>query len=361
MYSQDPSAFERLTIAAPPDRLAESLLSKYSNDIESPSFRNLPGAAPTEDELRSKEISKRLRAFRILLFSKNVTWGVLVNLLMYAMYIVVAVLLVVTVMDSNRSQVDRIIVVLWVAFGVWSMCIMSHFYLALGRRQYFAWGGFYVTLFTALFYLWTCASFLRTYIEYRDHENTHDEMKALLVSIAITIYLDQRVIEPKFRSLYCYYQGVTSQEELGLKPRISGISSEVLSKVAQNASRAIGLSWEQTNKIELALTDQSIRKSEDEALDDWTVALKQLTDVVSFVPFCRSRQWISSGDCHKLVSQMIIYLQTYMDTGKVEMNETSLKRSTPMTFGKTMSTMFKLSKQVPWWFILPANIALHRH
>ena len=49
---------------------------------------------------------------------------------------------------------------------------------------------------------------------------------------------------------------------------------------------------------------------------------------------------------------MIIYLQTYMDTGKVEMNETSLKRSTPMTFGETMSTMFKLSKQVPWWFIL---------
>jgi hypothetical protein len=198
---------------------------------------------------------------------------------MFAMYIVVAVLLVAISTDTNRSQVDRITVVLWVAFGVWSMCILSHFYLALGRRQYFAWGGFYVTLFTALFYLWTCASFLLTYIEYRDHEDTHDEMEALLVSIAITIYLDQRVIEPKFRSLYCYYQGVTSREELGIKPRISGISNDVLTKVAQNASKVIGLSVDQTNEIEHALVDQSIRKSEDEALDDWTVTLKQLTKV----------------------------------------------------------------------------------
>ena len=119
-------------------------------------------------------------------------------------------------------------------------------------------------------------------------------MEIVLINMAITIYLDQRVIDSKFRSLYWYYQGVSSQ---------------VLTKVAQNASKVIGLSVEQTNKIEWVLVNQSIRKSENETVDDWSVTLKQITKVESFVPFCRSKQLISSGDCHKLVSQMIIYLQ----------------------------------------------------
>jgi hypothetical protein len=41
-----------------------------------------------------------------------------------------------------------------------------------------------------------------------------------------------------------------------------------------------------------------------------------------------------------------------MDTGKVELNQTSLTRSTPLTFGESMVIMFKFSKQVSWWFIL---------
>jgi hypothetical protein len=157
-----------------------------------------------------------------------------------------------------------------------------------------------MALFTVLLYLWTilqksiyhslqngdCANQYGYHYLFGSKSNRFKIPLIILVLPRHHFKGRNRVIDSKFR-----------------------VSSQVLTKVAQNASKVIGLSVEQTNKIEWVLVNQSIRKSENETVDDWSVTLKQITKVESFVPFCRSKQLISSGDCHKLVSQMIIYLQ----------------------------------------------------
>mmetsp|Transcript_33333 Transcript_33333/g.63628 ORF Transcript_33333/g.63628 Transcript_33333/m.63628 type:complete len:159 (+) Transcript_33333:2-478(+) len=49
---------------------------------------------------------------------------------------------------------------------------------------------------------------------------------------------------------------------------------------------------------------------------------------------------------------MIIYMRSYMEDGKIEMDETILKRSTPLTLGECLTTMTKFSMQVPWSFLV---------
>ena len=49
---------------------------------------------------------------------------------------------------------------------------------------------------------------------------------------------------------------------------------------------------------------------------------------------------------------MILYIRIYMDTGRLQVDEESLKRTAPLSFNESVMAALKLSMQTPLSFIV---------
>lgn len=204
----------------------------------------------------------------------------------------------------------------------------------------------------------------RLYYEEEDRQRseTYGFDRFLLVFLGVYVFYDQKFIEPAYEKLYLYYQGAITKDELkfGEARPIAGLSNEVLKKVAQNSCKVLGISDEASKTIQECLDGQRIRKSKEEAFDDWTLTISKITRAVSFAPpFCVSDSKITSEQCQKLVVQMILFFRVYMDTGKIDAGEDSLKRTAPLSFSESVWEAMKLSMQLPFSFfiaVLPRTI-----
>ena len=247
------------------------------------------------------------------------------------------------------------------SYAIWISTKTAHApYEWFGGRQLVAWTGVYKTIIGYLLFWGTLVFFILTHLqgtgeEAREMNKRYGFDKYLLIFMGVDVFFDQKFMEPPFETLYLFYQGAIEKEELKLGGAVPivGISNEALKKVAQNSCKALGISNEASKTIQECLDGQRIRKNKDEAFDDWTLTIAKITRAVSFAPpFCVSESKITSAQCQKLVCQMMLYLRVYMDTGKLEADEGSLKRTAPLTFGESILAAFKLSMQVPLSFIV---------
>ncbi len=125
------------------------------------------------------------------------------------------------------------------------------------------------------------------------------------------ILIDQRVIDPAYERLYCYYNSAISKDEVkdGVRP-IAGISNSALLKICANSGKALKFPDEAIKTIQQNLGGQRIREGEEEALDDWTNTIYKLTHAVSLAPsFCVPKSKISASQCQQLTLQMILFLR----------------------------------------------------
>jgi len=298
---------------------------------------------------------RSLRLFRKYTIAYYDKFDVPLALVMYLTYFAFAILIVVAeiVNTSNKGQDDYkpfyittdVIYWLWIAMNI---VISSSIWV--GRRQSIAWTGLYTTLSYGVFIAGTLASFTFSFtisdfpIEY-----------VVLILMACTVFILERIIEPRDRQLYCAYKGVISRDQIGKQPPISGVGRNALSKLIINASKAMDISEETLETIKQQVNGLKIRQDEGEALDDWMVIIYKLSKAVSIwppLPLCRPKYTLSPAEYRNLVRQLIIYIRVYMDTGKVENNEAHLNRSAPLTFVEALTVMTKLSWQVPGWFLL---------
>ncbi|KAL7549891.1 hypothetical protein ACHAWF_013141 [Thalassiosira exigua] len=144
----------------------------------------------------------------------------------------------------------------------------------------------------------------------------------------------------------------TAAKEFGKQKPIAGISNRALVQVAKNASKAVGISDPAIKQIAACLEGQRIREDESKALDDWTLVIYKISKVVSFMPVYRSESYITSGDYRNLVAQMILYMRSYLELGKISRDEVNLTRSAPLSFFETFAQMTKFSLAIPCTFFV---------
>ena len=183
---------------------------------------------------------------------------------------------------------------------------LNSIYFYFGR-QAFAWVGLYKHIFVAILQIGTIVFFSRAFdsdVEGMGLENY------LLVLMAVTVYMDQKMIDPSYHNLFLCYQGATSTEEVENVPPVADITNEALVKITSNACKVLGFSNEASDTIRQILNGQRIRKDKDEALDDWTLTIYKLARAVSFAPpYCTPKSKITSTQYQHLVSQMILFLR----------------------------------------------------
>ncbi len=349
---------------SPPDKWFKSTTSTtYDSDNIAP--------APAD------KLSKRARTYRKLLASGLFgKWGTICTLVKFIMYLGVLLLAVVQyILPSKHLQLyitSMCIYVIWQAATFVPSWIYGGFAGGLSKvsRMSLAWGGLYVNILFCLFqvatlvFLTTAFSGDKKYIQI----GKGVRLGALLpLFMAVTLFVDRKLLMPSFRKLHLYYQGLISEaeEEADEKqhPTIAGINSITLQKVSRNACKAIGISDEATQTIDQLLDGQRIRHDREEALDDWTLTINKITKAVSFAPrsSCRSKSAITSKQCQDLICQMIIYLRQFLSTGRIEADEDSLMRTAPLSFAEALGMMFKICMQLPLAYflcILPRSLYL---
>ena len=354
MYFQYPSSRGLLSstrdLTAP---LVTSDDSAYDEESQHERWFNSTSSF-SDDESPDDKLKKKYRVHRnylALVFSKP---GAILDMIMFLTYIIVVGLVVVDVINDDPSQE---IIYFYVAIAcviIWEIAIDIPLYAYLwGGRQGFAWGGLYVILFSIVLQAGTLAFFLTSFAV--DAKDSWHLPKILLILLAFTTYVEQKIVKPSFRKLSWCYVGAATQEEAREKPPpIAGISSIILQKVARNACKAVGISDEAAQTIEQLLEGQRIRKEEEEAIDDWVLTINKITKSVSFAPFspCRSEAAITSTQCQNLVCQMVIYLRQFMSDGHIEADEADLHRTAPLSFGEAFWAMTKFSWQVPLSFLV---------
>jgi hypothetical protein len=360
MYFQFPSSrgFSQRDLTAP---LIPSATAKDDSDVaydeESQHGRWFNSTSSiSDDEKPDDKLKTQYRAQRTylaLVFSRP---GAILDFIMFFTYIIVVGLVVLGQIIHESAKIRIFFYVGVTCVVVWEIAIdiPLHAYL-WGGRQGFAWGGLYVMLLSIFLQAGTLVFFILAFLVQIEGLQSYHSGKVLLVLLALTTYVEQRVVKPAFRKLSFSYLGVVTKEEAREKPPpISGISSIVLQKIARNACKAVGISDEAAQTIEQLLEGQRIRKEEEEAFDDWALTIHKITKCVSFAPFssCRSKAAITSTQCQNLVVQMIIYLREYMADGHVVADEEDLKRTAPLSFGEAFWTMTKFSWQVPISFLL---------
>ena len=355
MYFQYPSSrgfsFER-ELTAP----LVSADSEVAYDEESLHERwfNSTSSFSDDDDTPDDKLKKKYRVHRKylnLVFSKP---GAILDLIMFLTYIIVVALVVVDVINQDPSKEIIFFYVAVVCVIIWEIAIDIPLYAYLwGGRQGFAWGGLYVILLSLVLQAGTLVFFLTSFaVEAKDSWHLP---KILLILLAFTTYVEQKIVKPSFRKLsWCYRGAITKEEAREKPPPISGISSIILQKAARNACKAVGISDEAAETIEQLLEGQRIRKEEEEAIDDWVLTINKITKSVSFAPFspCRSNAAITSTQCQNLVCQMIIYLRQFMADGHIEADEADLNRTVPLSFAEAFWAMTMFSCQVPLSFFM---------
>ena len=343
-------------------------------DEESPPDKWFKASSAISDSAPAEKLSKRGRGQRdavFVLFSKS--WGRFFTLLMFAGYGAVALMASLqSILPASESYaLYKTSVAVYV---LWELAMICSCIVYFSGRMSLAWGGLYKIILFALSQGVTVAFLWISYDENTMGLNiggiTIGQM--LPVFLATTLYIERKVLKPAFRKLHMYYQGLISVAEMDDEeeekerdkfPRIAGIGSDVLQKVARNACKALDISSEAAQTIEQLLQGQRIRQGKDEAVDDWSLTIKKITKSVSFAPFsfCRSKSTITSKQCHDIVCQMIIYLRQYIETGKIEDDEAVLKRSAPLSFAEAFGIMMKFSMKVPFSFffaLLPRSLTM---
>ncbi len=71
--------------------------------------------------------------------------------------------------------------------------------IAVGRRQLYAWGGLYTLLLYTILYVLTVNIFSQALQDNQGMDNI------LLVSMALTLFIEKRFVDPEFQKLYWYY------------------------------------------------------------------------------------------------------------------------------------------------------------
>ncbi|KAL7549513.1 hypothetical protein ACHAWF_014128 [Thalassiosira exigua] len=301
----------------------------------------------------SEELPNRLRRYRKFRINEEKIWGKPLTMLMYILYMFVAVLITAYNVNTDSTKKTKAYAVAALCgYSLWQiLCLVNLPCLFWGRRSLFAWGGLIRVMILIMLNLATLLFFLTSFNRFNFGPKHH---ALLLIFMAATVFFDQQIVEPLFRQKLWYYHGAISSKEFeaGEQVPISGIGTKALKQVATNASKAVGISDEAIESIKQHLDGNNIREGQDEALDDWTLVIYKLGKVVSFVPFCRSKTAITSGQYRNLISQMIIYIRSYMDTGKISEDELAHTRTAPLSFFETFATMFRFSMQVPCAFFL---------
>lgn len=366
MFTSTGNLVSQRDLAAP---LIPSAKRGEAYDEESPPDKWFKSTTFSDsDGTPSEELSKEARVYRKVLSSGLFgKWGSISFAIMITMYFGVLALAVLEFILPEKRDIFKIAV--QVAYAFWQaanfVSIWSYFGFVWPRRMCLAWGGLYVVLLWYVAQVATIAFLVVAYEPYTAHVSFGKGSMGRLtlgsflpLFLAVTVFVERKYLKPSFRQLHWYYQGIISveEEEAGEKqhPTIAGIGSVTLQKVARNACKAIGITDEAAQTIEQILDGQQIRQDKDDALDDWTLTINKITKAVSFAPHstCHSKSAITSAQCRDLICQMIIYLRQYMDTGRIEADEASLKRSAPISCGDTIRLMFKFCMQTPLVFFL---------
>ncbi len=123
-----------------------------------------PSESDTLDDNELKELPSRLRFFRRCNFSEfhRKGWGRPVNIIMYAMYILVAVLTTIDATTPTTSAGFRLAG--YACWWVWFvLTLVNIFYLFSSPRQVLAWTGTYKLLLFAMFETGTLISFFYSF------------------------------------------------------------------------------------------------------------------------------------------------------------------------------------------------------
>jgi len=273
---------------------------------------------------------------------------------MYLAYLVFVITIVVAKTDVDSHKIAEggdatyYIIAFWIYIILLVIQISELPYVFLGRRQSLAFGGLYFTLIYTALICGTTGVFGWSFT----NESFPFEQLALVL-MSCTVYVCERYAEPTYRQLDMFYKGCTSPDQVDKLPPISDIGSNALMKLAINSAEAVEIPSEAIKNIETQLKGLKIRQGETEALDDWMVVIYKLSKVVSISPplaSLRSKSWLSPTQYRNLVSQLIISMRLYMDTGRID--RVSARRTAPLSFGEALIKMGKLSWQVPGSFLL---------
>jgi len=348
--------------------------SKYkdesSNTVHSSEYDRFASASVSGDEEAgaNRELPTKIEkslAYFSWFFSK-VEW--ICASLYYVAYFAIAVIISLYNYDEDKEHGRAYWVSSLVVMAVWWLAsVVPHMYFFFGSRLYFRWVGLTpVVISSAL----NTATFVFFVFSFGGHSgatgtNEGDWLERnlhnyLIIFMAVTLWFDTKIFMPKLHQLHYATLGAINSDEISnttgkTDTSISNVDAKTLHKIVIIAIKAVGISHEEADHIKeelrgLRIGDSSI------AGDDLKLIIYSLSHAVSFLA---AKDRITSVQYRNLVRQMIIYLKTYMDTGKV--SDERPTSTVPMTFGGVISSMFKLCMQVPFQFflaLLPRTIQL---
>eukprot|EP00986_Skeletonema_menzelii_P014650 scaffold9886_cov143-Skeletonema_menzelii.AAC.3 len=297
-----------------------------------------------------EELPSRLRVFRKYNYMEYNPkgWGRFFNLIMYICYVLIAALIQADNATPTPDDVPHARTVGLIISVIWFvLAFVNSVYVCFSVHQTIAWAGLYKVILWSVLLGGTAVM-----LSYSFQNVVVGAMQieyGLLIVMAGFIFIDQRLIDPMYENLYCYYHGAISKDEVkdGVRP-IAGISNSALQKIAANACKALKIPDEASKTVQKVLDSHRIREGKEEALDDWTYTIYKLTYAVSFAPiFCVSKSKISSSQCQQLTLQMLLYLRVYMDTGKIQDHEEDVKRTAPLSLLECLVAMTKMCLQAP--------------
>ncbi len=228
-------------------------------------------------------------------------------------------------------------------------------FVLVGGLQSWRWGGYPILIETIL----QAATVTLFGFAFQNHSEAEDHFPFryfLLVSMAVSVFIEQQIADPAFNQLHLLYRGAITDDDLenNDKVLVTGINNKILIEAAKDAALAVGIHEKALGNIERVLAGQTIRDGEEDALDDWMFIVTKLSSVVSLAraPLGCIKTKMTTLEYRNLVRQMLIYLQTFKKRGKFGKEEAQKKRTVPLSVFETLMLMFKLAWQVKWYFLL---------
>lgn len=235
-------------------------------------------------------------------------------------------------------------------FVTWAVLafLLDGFLPYLGVRQHFQWGGLSNIISTLL---WV-ASMVLFIISFKHKAAQHEKFPwhwYLMISMALFLFVERTMVAPNYKQLYHFFRGKIDTHDTATP--IAGVSNKVLKRVARDAGVAVGISGEESlSSIEQALAGIKIRQDPEDALDDWALVLNKLGTVTSIFP-CRKNR-LSTAQYRDLARQMLLFLRSYVKTGKISSGEANQKRTLPLSVFESLKAVLAMSWSVKWSFLL---------
>lgn len=293
----------------------------------------------------AEKLPKRLRWHRTNIMWEYGTFGKVKTVMMYIMYLFVVVVTV-AFENSVRGSDDLFSNLGLVGYIIWQLLLVTN--CSWVSRQHWAWGG-YPNFLLTLMYIGTIVLFSYSFHDKSERDEKFPFRHYLLMFMAFSLFIDQQIVDPAHYQLYLFYKGKINPDEEATP--VTGISNKILQQAARDASIAIGIHDKALPRIERVLAGHRIRQDKEEALDDLALLVNKLARAVTLVPFsCRTSK-INTLQYRNLTRQILLFLRSYLKTGKMSKDAFNHKRTLPLSTFESLGIMFRLSWQVKWTYL----------